>query len=123
MPKKLTAEQDKKRLELYKQGLTDKKIGEALGLLSGYAIFDWRTKRRLPANSMQGRKKSAKHTAKHRSGVKIENVLPPDGCVLVKTFFRDLVTIARQAGEKENMCISGFIRTWRELNCGGRATR
>jgi hypothetical protein len=105
---KLTAEQNNERMELYREGWTDKKIGDSLGI-SYSTVFGWRTKYGLPANSKIG---TYKRTVS--SGVPMNEALPPDGCRLVKAFLQDLVAIAGKA-EKGNMDISRFIRRWREI--------
>ena len=116
MPVKLTAEQNNERMKLYREGWTDKKIGDSLGI-SYSTVFGWRTKYGLPANSKRGTYKRVVD----RSGVPMVEALPPDGCRLVKAFLRDLVAFAGEIRGKENINISRFMWKWREI--GGRYSK
>lgn len=55
MPNYLPQEEEKERRKLYDQGLTDQEIAESL-YLSKHAVYNWRRRRGLPANSTQGGK-------------------------------------------------------------------
>ena len=50
---KLTEQEEKERMDLYKQGLDDRQISDKLHLSKG-PIWMWRKKKGLPSNKKQG---------------------------------------------------------------------
>jgi hypothetical protein len=68
MPSKLSPEIESKRLELYRQGLSDAKIAEALGSTIK-AIYFWRKDRHLPNLCYKVVPKSATPPGQARLGV------------------------------------------------------
>jgi hypothetical protein len=83
MPSKLSPEAESKRLELYRQGLSDAKIAEALGSTIK-AIYFWRKDRHLPNLCYKVVPKSARPPGQARLGVIRDNladVVKP-GCVV-----------------------------------------
>lgn len=107
---KLTADQNNQRLELYRQGLTDKKIADIIGINKSN-VWAWRKLNGLPTHNKRGRYKRMVG-----SGVPMKTVLPPGGCRLVKTFFRDLIWYAGKT-EKE-IDFNAFLRKWIDIKGG-----
>jgi hypothetical protein len=97
-----------KRLELYKQGLTDKNIAAIEGV-TPQAIGWWRGHHRLKANH---------DSETYIASCPMEEALPLDQCDVMRLFLSDLVKAADACrGRKDVM---GFMREWAALNSEGK---
>lgn len=83
----ISKEEEMRRMALYRQGLSDTKIAERLGL-TGMAICKWRKKRKLPAW-----RPAYRTTGK--IGYPINEALPLEKQAFVLEFLHDLVEYSK----------------------------
>ncbi len=141
----ISEKEHQKRIKLYKQGLTDSKIGEKVGL-SEDGIFSWRKRNDLPTKNSRGNKISKKENKKRiklyhqnfndkeiaekigltRKSIEYwrnENNLKPNAknCKLTKKEYQERMELYnkgltdKEIAEKLKMSAAGIFN-WREKN-------
>lgn len=101
----LPVEEEKLRMTLYKQGLSDGQIAKKLGV-TAKTICDWRKRRGLPAWFPAYRMSS-------RIGYPMRQALPPEKCAIVRRFLHDLVEYSKELPVGAKPDISAFLWEWR----------
>ena len=111
-----------RRLELYRQGRSDKEIAEAEGAYPSL-IGSWRVYHHLPCNRVFRPEPATKPLVKltRCTGIPMEQALNPDQCAVVRQFFADLLTAADRCQGKKD--IGQFMREWHRLAAEGKAVR
>jgi len=140
----LPPEEEARRLELYRQGLTDKEIGVAIGLRPR-AVALWRWKRGLPVNrsgdrrlelyrqglsdaqiaAAVGRNPQTICDWRQRHGLPpnetqkrgccMENALTPEQCTEMRLFLAALVALHRELSPEQKLDVARFMAQWRKL--------
>jgi hypothetical protein len=102
---KIQEQKHKQKFELYRQGLNDCQIAEAV-FTSRQNIYDWRKKNKLPliAQGVQ-------------TNVSMEKALTPKQCGEMKRFFNTLLNFADKYPSKK-IDVTVFIREYRVINTG-----
>ena len=98
----LSPEEDARRLELWRQGLTDREIGAACGTVR-QGICGWRRVRGLQANTGPQATNCA---------VPMRQALPPEGCELVSSFFGALLAL-RDRHPEHRIDVTAALKAWR----------
>lgn len=112
MPNPITPEEHQRRLNLYRQGLSDSKMAKALGMSKG-GIRTWRETYKL----LPWRQRTDKNASR------MEDALSPDECAAMRRFLRVLVTYAKKVPEWQNIDVGAFLSVWRQEYGGGRTAR
>lgn len=96
------------RMELYKQGLTDKEIAVIEGAAES-TISVWRNYHKLPKHTNIG---------KYEGHVPMEYALTPDQCAVMRRFFTDLLAAADGCRGKKD--VGNYLHTWHKLAKEGK---
>ncbi len=99
----LAPEEDARRLALWQQGLTDPGIAAKCGVIP-VTIWYWRHARGLQAHKL---------TKPQGGGVPIRQVLPPEGCELVLSFFGALLALRNRYPDRR-VDVTAAMQAWRE---------
>lgn len=96
--KGLSPEEESKRMRLYKQGLTDRKIAEIFGYRRG-RVQQWRYARGLPSNSSVS--------------VPMEEALTAEQCKVMWRFLNHLLVAHSM---NPDLDVGGFMAEYRKIN-------
>jgi len=96
------------RMELYKQGLTDKEIAEAEGVTES-TIASWRCRHKLPR---------IQDPDIYIYNCPMEHALNPDQCAVMRQFFTDLLDAADRCRGKKD--VGNYMHTWHKLAKEGK---
>ena len=98
--KHIKADEHRRRLEMYKRGMSDREIARQVGRSSS-VIREWRKRHNLPAHN-------------YNAGVAMETALTPEQCEKMRRFFRLLVAYHQLAKTNQRKLDVGVLLA--ELN-------